>query len=55
MNELYVTQFSGELEPVQPPAPTLPAGQYRVVAGTLYRIVPGIPPQFAEPQEGSRP
>ena len=38
--------------PSSPPSP-LPAGIYRVIAGQLYRIKPGVPPSVDEATEPS--
>ncbi len=42
----YFTEIAGgESLPAKPPK-ALPSGTYRVLAGHLYRIVPGIPPSI---------
>lgn len=42
----YFTEIAGtESIPEHPPT-ALPSGTYRVLAGQLYRIVPGIPPSL---------
>ena len=44
----YFTEIAGEESiPAHRPK-ALPAGTYRVLAGQLYRIVPGIPPNLDE-------
>ena len=44
----YFTNVPGHSEVPSPPANPLLPGTYRVLAGQLYRIAPGIPPGLNE-------
>ena len=44
----YFTNVPGHAEVASPPASPLLPGTYRVLAGQLYRIVPGVPPGLNE-------
>lgn len=44
----YFTKVPGDAGVPSLPSNPLPPGTYRVLAGQLYRIVPGVPPNFDE-------
>ena len=49
--------FVGELSPVRdcPIPATLPDGQYRVICGELYRVLPGVPPALLSTPDVGEP